>query len=92
MPPSTLAASALADLDVVPDPIDDLQRVGELEVGLELALERAHELLLARHAVEVGVRVAEADVVERLTAAQQPIAWLQIDRLVALGPPRTSLK
>ena len=45
----------------------------------DLLAERAHELLLARDAVEVGVGVPEADEVERLLAVQPLVARLQVD-------------
>ena len=49
------------------------------EVLRDLLAERAHELLLARDAVEVGVGVPEADEVERLLAVQPLVARLQVD-------------
>ena len=71
--------AALADLDVVRDRADEARQRGEREVVRHLILERAHELLLAREAVEVGVGVAEAHEVERLLARQPLIARLQVD-------------
>ena len=61
--------------------------VGANEVR-DLLLERPHEHLLARVAVEVRVRVPEADEVERLLAVQLLVAGLQVDRGVALAPGR----
>jgi hypothetical protein len=43
------------------------------------SLERAHELLLARDAIQIGVGVPEADEVERLPAVQPLVARLQVD-------------
>ena len=45
----------------------------------ELLLERAHELLLPRQPIEVGVGVPEADEVERRAAGQQLVAGLEVD-------------
>ena len=61
-------AAALRDLDVVRDRVDDLRQRDRREALLDLALERLDELLLARDAVQVGVGVPVAHVVERLPA------------------------
>ena len=59
-------AATLRDLDVVRDRVDDLRAAQRREALLDLTLERLHELLLPRDAVEVGVGVPVANVVERL--------------------------
>ena len=80
--------AALADLDVLRDRADEARQLGEREVARDLLAERAHELLLARDAVQVGVGVAEADEVERLLAGQQLVARLQVDvRVVVVAAP-----
>ena len=79
-----VGAPALRDLDVVRDRVDDLRQRERREALLDLALERLHELLLARDAVEVGVRVPEADVVERLPPGELLIAGPQVDLRVAV--------
>ena len=68
--PVDVDAAALGDLDVVRDRVDDLRQRDRREALLDLALERLHELLLARDAVEVGVRVPVANVVERLPTGE----------------------
>ena len=76
-------AAALRDLDVVRDHVHDLRQRGEPDVRLDLVLERLHELLLARDAVEVAVGVPVADVVERAAAVQLLVPGPEVDRRVA---------
>ncbi len=75
-----LRVAADADLDVLRDRLDHLGEVERPRAGLDLILERAHEQLLARDAVEVGVRVPVADEVERLVAAELLVAGEEVDR------------
>ena len=81
--PVHVVAAALRDLDVVRDRVDDLRQRERREALLDLALERLHELLLARDAVEVGVGVPEAHVVERLPPGELLVAGPEVDRRVA---------
>ena len=75
-----LRVAADADLDVLGHRLDHLGKVERPRVGLDLVLERAHEQLLARDAIEVGVRVPVADEVECLIAAELLVAGEEIDR------------
>ena len=54
--------------------------VAEQLAGAELVLGLADEVLLAGGADQVGVGVAEADVVERVRAAELLVARLDVDR------------
>ena len=65
-----------------------LRQLVQREAVRDLLLERAHEFLLAREPVEVGVGVAEAHEVERLLAGELLVAGLQVDvRVVVVAAP-----
>ena len=72
-------APTLRDLDVVRDRVDDLRERSRREALLDLTLERLHELLLPRDAVEVGVGVPVANVVERLASVELLVAGEEVD-------------
>ena len=74
-----LVAERPSHLDVVDDGRDERRELQRLEVVGELLLQRADELLLARHPVVVVVGVAEADELERSLAVEQLVARLQVD-------------
>ncbi len=76
-------ATALRNLHVVRDRIDHLREGERLEGRLDLRLERLHELLLPRDAVEVGVGVAVANEVERSPPGEPLVAGAKVDRRVA---------
>ena len=78
-----LAAAADTDLDVLRDGPDEARHLRQREAAAELLLHRRHEQLLAGHAVEVGVRVPVARVVERCAAGQPLVAGLEVDLRVA---------
>ena len=82
-PRADVLPTALADLDVRRDHLDHLRELGDRERVLDLILERAHEELLARGAVDVRVRVAEADEVERPRPVEALVAGLEVDLRVA---------
>ena len=82
-PRADVPAAPLTRLDVARDDLDHLGQPQQREARLDLLLERAHELLLARVSVEVRVRVPVADEVERAQAGQPLVARLEIDRGVA---------
>jgi hypothetical protein len=62
---------------------DQARDRSEREAARQAVLERVEEQLLAREPVEVGVRVPETDVVERLLAVELLVAGLQVDLCVA---------
>src|SRR4029450_13848504 len=68
------AAAGLADLDVVGNRSDDLERLEDREVARNLLLPPPHDLLLPREPVEVVVGMPEADVCERVATLQQLVA------------------
>jgi len=68
------APAAAADLDVVLERADDPGDLEDRERRGEPILQRLEEELLARDTVDVGVRVPEADEVERLLAVEQLVA------------------
>src|SRR5947208_230477 len=74
-----------ADLDVLRDRADEARERGDREALRHLLAERADELLLARVAVQVVVRVTEPDEVERLLAGQALVARLQVDVREVVG-------
>ena len=63
-------------------------RIG-LNCAPDLILERPDERLLARDPVEVGVGVPEADVVERLIAAEPLIPGKRLIVAKPVGPLRS---
>ena len=78
-------ASADADLDVLRDRVDDAGDARHRPVGRDLLAHRLYEALLAGDPIEVGVRMAVADVVERLLRGQVLVARVKVDRRVVLA-------
>ncbi len=72
-------ASSLGDFDVPGDRVHEARHAERREVRADLFPERAHEFLLARDAVEVGVGVPVADEVECLLPVETLVTGLQVD-------------
>ncbi len=80
LPHARRAAACAPDLDAVLHRADDRGDLKEREAGREAVLQRLDEDLLARGAVDVRVRMAIADVVERLLAVEHLVPGMEVDR------------
>ena len=66
--------ASAADDHVLLDRVDDVEQRRQVELRLDLLLQRLQEQLLTRDAVEIRVEVAVADEGERVVAAEPLVA------------------